>query len=99
MKVAPENYEARPTMEPEAMIDRRKNSAEHRLQELETKIHCLEGKLDEMMATTSSIFEIIGHAKGFFTILGLVGNVLKWFAGIVVVVGAALALWTGKNGS
>jgi hypothetical protein len=78
--------------------ERRKNSAEHRLQELESKIHCLEGKLDEMMVTTSSIFEIVGHARGFFTILGLVGNVLKWAAGIVVLIGGAIAVWNGKNG-
>ena len=81
------------------MIDRRKNSADSRLQELETKIQCLEAKLDEMLSTTQGIFEIIGHARGFFTILGLVGNVLKWAAGIVVVVGAALAVWTGKSGA
>jgi len=81
------------------MIDRRKNSADSRLQELETKIQCLEAKLDEMLSTTQGIFEIIGHAKGFFAILGLVGNVLKWAAGIVVVVGAALAVWTGKSGT
>lgn len=81
------------------MIDRRKNSADSRLQELETKIQCLEAKLDEMLSTTQGIFEIIGHARGFFTILGLVGNVLKWAAGLVVVVGAALAVWTGKSGT
>ncbi len=81
------------------MIDRRKNSADSRLQELETKIQCLETKLDEMLSTTQGIFEIIGHAKGFFAILGLVGNVLKWAAGVVVVVGAALAVWTGKSGT
>jgi hypothetical protein len=81
------------------MIDRRKNSADSRLQELETKIQCLEAKLDEMLSTTQGIFEIIGHARGFFAILGLVGNVLKWAAGIVVVVGAALAVWTGKSGT
>jgi len=81
------------------MIDRRKNSADSRLQELETKIQCLEAKLDEMLSTTQGIFEIIGHAKGFFAILGLVGNVLKWAAGVVVVVGAALAVWTGKSGT
>jgi len=81
------------------MIDRRKNSADSRLQELETKIQCLEAKLDEMLSTTQGIFEIIGHARGFFAILGLVGNVLKWAAGLVVVVGAALAVWTGKSGT
>lgn len=81
------------------MVDRRRNSSDHRLQELETKIECLEGKVDEMISTTESIFEIIANAKGFFTVLGVVGNVVKWAAGIVVVVGGALALWTGKNGS
>ena len=80
------------------MIDRRKNSADSRLQELEAKIECLEAKLDRMASTTEGIFEIIGHARGFFTILGLVGNVLKWFAGIVVVIGGAIAIWNGKSG-
>ena len=81
-----------------AVIDRRKNSYDSRLEALEEKIHCLEGKLDTMMTTTSSTFEIIGHARGFFAVLGLVGNVVKWAAGIVVVVGGAWALWSGKNG-
>jgi len=85
-------------MEPEAMIDRRKNSADSRLQELEAKIECLETKLDRMASTTEGIFEIIGHARGFFTILGLVGNVLKWAAGIVVLIGGAIAVWNGKSG-
>ena len=86
-------------MDEPVMVDRRRNSSDHRLQELETKIACLEGKVDEMISTTESIFEIIANAKGFFTVLGVVGNVVKWAAGIVVVVGGALALWTGKNGS
>jgi hypothetical protein len=51
-----------------------------------------------MASTTEGIFEIIGHAKGFFAVLGLVGNVVKWAAGIVVVVGGALAIWNGKSG-
>lgn len=85
-------------MDETIMVDRRRNSSDHRLQELEAKIACLEGKVDQMMTTTSSIFEIIGHARGFFTVLGVVGNVLKWAAGIVVVVGGALAVWSGKNG-
>ena len=85
-------------MDDNTMVDRRRNSSDARLQELETKIQCLEDKVDQMMTTTSSIFEIVGHAKGFFAVLGLVGNVIKWAAGIVVVVGGALAVWSGKNG-
>jgi hypothetical protein len=85
-------------MDETIMVDRRRNSSDHRLQELEAKIACLEGKVDKMMTTTSSIFEIIAHARGFFTVLGVVGNVLKWAAGIVVVVGGAWAVWSGKNG-
>jgi len=81
------------------MIDRRDNSADHRLQELESKMLCLEKKLDQLTSTADGIFEIIEHARGFFAVLGMVGNVLKWFAGIVVVVAAAFAVWTGKNGN
>ena len=85
-------------MNNDAATDRRRRASDSRLQELEDKIQCLEDKVDKMMVTTSSIFEIIGHARGFFAVLGLVGNVLKWFAGIVVLVGGAWAVWSGKNG-
>jgi hypothetical protein len=57
----------------------------------------LERKVDENIMMTSGVFDIVQHGKSFFTVLGLVGNVVKWTAGIIVIVAGAFAVWTGKN--
>lgn len=65
--------------------------------EFELRLTNLEKKVDENILMTSGVFEIVQHGKSFFSVLGLIGNVVKWAAGIVVVVGGAFAIWTGKN--
>ena len=67
--------------------------------EFDLRLTNLERKVDENILMTSGVFEIVQHGKSFFTVLGIVGNVVKWAAGIVVIVGGALAIWTGKGGS
>lgn len=79
--------------------ERREDKTSRRFVEMELRLTNLEKKVDENILMTSGVFEIVQHGRSFFTVLGIIGNVVKWCAGIVVVVGGALAIWTGKGGS
>jgi len=79
--------------------ERREDSASRQMIEFDLRLTNLERKVDENIQMTSGVFEIVQHGRSFFTVLGIIGNVVKWCAGIVVVVGGALAIWTGKGGS
>jgi len=79
--------------------DRRKDTTSRRFVEIELRLNNMERKVDENILMTSGVFEIVQHGKSFFAVLGLIGNVVKWAAGLVVVVGGAWAIWTGKGGS
>lgn len=77
----------------------RRESTDRQMIEFELRLTNLERKVDENILMTSGVFEIVQHGRSFFSVLGLIGNVVKWCAGIVVIVGGALAIWTGKGGS
>jgi hypothetical protein len=77
--------------------ERRTDEASRKFIELELRMNNLERKVDENIMMTSGVFDIVQHGKSFFTVLGLVGNVVKWTAGIIVIVAGAFAVWTGKN--
>jgi hypothetical protein len=77
--------------------ERRNDESSRKFIELELRMNNLERKVDENIMMTSGVFEIVQHGKSFFTVLGLVGNVVKWTAGIIVIVAGAFAVWTGKN--
>lgn len=79
--------------------ERREDKATRQMIEFDLRLTNLEKKVDENILMTSGVFEIVQHGRSFFTVLGIIGNVVKWCAGIVVVVGGALAIWTGKGGS
>ena len=75
----------------------RRESNDKQLLEFDLRLTNLERKVDENILMTSGVFEIVQHGKSFFTVLGVVGNVVKWCAGVIVIVAAAFAVWTGKN--
>lgn len=77
--------------------ERRTDESSRKFIELELRMNNLERKVDENIMMTSGVFEIVQHGKSFFTVLGLIGNVVKWTAGIIVIVAGAFAVWTGKN--
>jgi hypothetical protein len=77
--------------------DRREDEQTRRFVELELRMNNLERKVDENILMTTGVFDIVQHGKAFFSVLGLIGNVVKWAGGIVIVVAGAWAIWTGKN--
>jgi len=57
----------------------------------------LETTLAENTALTADIHSIIGHAKSFFSVLGWIGNGIKWIAAVLAAVGAVWAIYTGRT--
>ena len=77
--------------------ERREPAGDARIDRIEARLNEMETTLVKNTAMTADVHQIIGHGRSFFTVLGLIGNVVKWLAGIVVIVGGAWAIWTGKN--
>jgi len=57
----------------------------------------LEKTLAENTKLTSEVHSIIGHATSFFSVLGWVGNGIKWIAAVLAAVGAVWAIYTGRT--
>lgn len=66
-------------------------SIEDRLDKGDKRMGGLEASLAENTAATKEVLEIVTMAKGFFKVLGHIGNAIKWIAGFGA---AAGALWT-----
>jgi len=49
--------------------------------------------LAENTAATREVLEIVTMAKGFFKVLGHIGNGIKWTTGLVASAGAIWAWW------
>lgn len=61
--------------------ERREDKTSRRFFEMELRLKDLEKKVDENILMTSGVFEIVQHGRSFFTVLGVIGNVVKWCAG------------------
>lgn len=80
-------------MERRAGAERRagKETLEERVTRIEAQLVAntqLTEEIHASQALTREIHEWVGNAKGFFVILGVAGNVLKWMAAVA----AAIAL-------
>lgn len=75
--------------------DRRTNDA--RIDRIEARLDDMEETLVKNTAMTADVHAIIGHARSFFSVLGAIGNGVKWAAGVAAAVAAAWAVFIGKG--
>jgi hypothetical protein len=69
---------------------------EERLTDGHSRMDRLEQKIDANTAVTEEIRDIVSTAKGFFRVLGLIGNIAKWIAAIGAAVTITYSAWTHK---
>lgn len=60
-----------------------------------TQRELVKAKLDSTVDSVDELLDILRAAKGFFTTLGLLGNVVKWAAAVAAPV---VALWLTLKG-
>lgn len=66
---------------------------EERLTRGDARMGTIETELAANTAATQEVLEIVSMGKGFFKVLGHIGNAVKWTLGIATAVGAAWATW------
>lgn len=65
---------------------------------LAARIAALEQRAEQQCLMLEDVHRWLQHAEGFFRVLGLIGRVVQWTAGIVAAVVAAWVAWTHKRG-
>jgi hypothetical protein len=68
-------------------------SIEAQLAKGSERMKAIEMALVENTAVTQDVLEIITTAKGFFKVLGYVGEAAKWLVGIAAGVGTLWSVW------
>lgn len=77
--------------------ERRKDSTTRRFHDMELRLKTLEDKVDQNIQMTTGVFEIVGHARSFFSVLGWIGNAVKWTVGVLAAIAVLWAMITGRN--
>jgi hypothetical protein len=73
-------------------LEDRLDAATARIESLETSV----AKNNEM---TAEIHGWVGNAKGFFSVLGIIGNAVKWVSAIVMACVVLYGLWKAPGGT
>lgn len=74
-----------------------RRASDARIERIEERIDNVEKSLAANTQMTAEVYAIIGHARSFFSVLGWVGNGVKWVAAVLA---ACVVLWatlTGKG--
>ena len=71
-------------------------SIEDRLDKGAARMRVMEQSLQANTEATKEVLEIVSMGKSFFKLAGLIGNAIKWLAGVATVLAAAWAAWNHK---
>ena len=66
---------------------------EDRLDKGAERMRVIEQSLQANTEATREVLEIVSMGKSFFRLAGLIGNGIKWLAGLATVLAAAWAAW------
>lgn len=69
---------------------------EDRLDKGAERMRVIEQSLQANTEATREVLEIVSMGKSFFRLAGLIGNGIKWLAGLATVLAAAWAAWSHK---
>lgn len=69
---------------------------EDRLDKGAERMRVIEQSLQANTEATMEVLEIVSMGKSFFRLAGLIGNGIKWLAGLATVLAAAWAAWSHK---
>lgn len=75
--------------------DKRMERIEKNQEEAKTKREELAAKLDSNISNVDEVLDIIRAGKGFFKVIGALGNFIKWAAAVAAPV---IALWFTLRG-
>ena len=75
--------------------DARMARIEKNQEDAKTQRELVKAKLDTTVDSVDELLDILRAAKGFFTVLGMLGNIVKWAAAVAAPV---VALWLTLKG-